>query len=154
MDYFYNETETYSEKETFEYAKGLAADAKAGDLYLLSGELGTGKTVFAKGFAEGLGINECVNSPTFTIMRTYEGGRIPFYHFDVYRISDYSEMYELGYEEYFFGDGVCLVEWAELISELLPDDAMHIKIEKDMDKGFDYRKITVRKGCTHEDSCD
>ncbi len=126
-----------------DFARKLAAHAEPGGLYLLSGDLGTGKTVFAKGFAEGLGIAECVNSPTFTIMQTYDGGRLPFYHFDVYRIGDVSEMYELGYEEYFFGKGVCLVEWAELISELLPSDAVHILIEKDMEKGFDYRKITV-----------
>lgn len=138
--------ETYSAQDTFNYAKELAEKACPGELYLLSGELGTGKTVFAKGFAEGIGVKDCVNSPTFTIMQIYENGRIPFYHFDVYRISDCSEMYELGYEEYFFGNGVCLVEWAELISELLPDDAVYIKIEKDMDKGFDYRKITVTKG--------
>lgn len=138
--------ETYSTQDTFNYAKELAKKACPGELYLLSGELGTGKTVFAKGFAEGIGVKDCVNSPTFTIMQIYENGRIPFYHFDVYRISDCSEMYELGYEEYFFGNGVCLVEWAELISELLPDDAVYIKIEKDMDKGFDYRKITVTKG--------
>lgn len=138
--------ETYSAQDTFNYAKELAKKACPGELYLLSGELGTGKTVFAKGFAEGIGVKDCVNSPTFTIMQIYENGRIPFYHFDVYRISDCSEMYELGYEEYFFGNGVCLVEWAELISELLPDDAVYIKIEKDMDKGFDYRKITVTKG--------
>ncbi len=140
------QTETYSERDTFDYAAKLAKEARPGGLYLLSGDLGTGKTVFAKGFAEGLGVTDCVNSPTFTIMQTYESGRIPFYHFDVYRISDCSEMYELGYEEYFFGNGVCLVEWAELISELLPDDAVYIRIEKDMDKGFDYRKITVTKG--------
>lgn len=136
--------ETNSMEQTMDFARKLGAQAEPGGLYLLSGNLGTGKTVFAKGFAEGLGIDECVNSPTFTIMQTYDGGRLPFYHFDVYRIGDVSEMYELGYEEYFFGNGVCLVEWAELISELLPCDAVHILIEKDMEKGFDYRKITVR----------
>lgn len=138
--------ESYSAGDTFDYAKELAKKAQPGELYLLSGELGTGKTVFAKGFAEGLGIKDCVNSPTFTIMQTYEDGRLPFYHFDVYRISDCSEMYELGYEEYFFGQGVCLVEWAELISDLLPDDAICINIEKDVNKGFDYRKITIKRG--------
>ncbi len=140
------ETETYSAQETFVFAKKLAENACPGELYLLSGELGAGKTVFVQGFAEGLGITECVNSPTFTIMQTYEDGRIPLYHFDVYRISDCSEMYELGYEEYFFGQGVCFVEWAEIISELLPEDAVNITIKKDITKGFDYRKITVKRG--------
>ena len=136
--------ESFSAEETFAIGKELAAQAKPGEVYCLYGDLGCGKTVFAKGFAEGLGIDECVNSPTFTIMQTYNSGRLPFYHFDVYRIGDVSEMYELGYEEYFFGEGVCLVEWAELITELLPSDAVYILIEKNIEKGFDYRKITVR----------
>ncbi len=139
-------TETYNMEETMDFANKLAGNASPGSLYCLVGDLGCGKTVFAKGFAEGLGVSECVNSPTFTIMQTYSGMIMPFYHFDVYRISDVSEMYELGYEEYFFGDGVCLVEWADLIEELIPSDAIHIHIEKDIDKGFDYRKITVRGG--------
>lgn len=136
--------ETNNPKETEEFAKRLGEAAKAGQLYLLSGDLGTGKTVFAKGFAEGIGVTECVNSPTFTIMQTYEGGRLPFYHFDVYRIGDEEEMFELGYEDYFFGSGVCLVEWAELIKGLLPEDAVSILIEKNLEKGFDYRRITVK----------
>ncbi len=130
--------------QTFEFAKELGRKAEGGQLFLLSGDLGTGKTVFAQGFAEGLGIEDYINSPTFTIMQMYEGGRIPFYHFDVYRIGDPSEMDELGYEDYFFGNGVCLVEWAELIEELLPEDAIWITIEKDLEKGFDYRRITVK----------
>lgn len=106
--------------------------------------LGVGKTVFTQGFAAGLGITEPVNSPTFTIVQEYNGGRLPFYHFDVYRIGDVTEMDEIGYEEYFFSDGVCLVEWGHLIAELLPQETIMITIEKVLDKGFDYRKITVR----------
>ncbi len=136
--------ETNNTSQTFEFAKELGRKAEGGQLFLLSGDLGTGKTVFAQGFAEGLGIDDYINSPTFTIMQMYEGGRIPFYHFDVYRIGDPSEMDELGYEDYFFGNGVCLVEWAELIEELLPEDAIWITVEKDLEKGFDYRRITVK----------
>ena len=136
--------ETFSPEETHALGKKIGQQAKPGDVYTLIGDLGVGKTVFTQGIAEGLGIREPICSPTFTIVQVYEEGRMPFYHFDVYRIGDVSEMYELGYEEYFFGNGVCLVEWAELISELLPCDAVHILIEKDMEKGFDYRKITVR----------
>ena len=136
--------ETNSFRETFEYASSLGMNARKGQLFLLSGDLGTGKTVFAQGFARGLGIDDYVNSPTFTIMQIYEGGRLPLYHFDVYRIGDCSEMDELDYEEYFYGEGVCLVEWAELIEDILPDNAVRITIEKNLDKGFDYRKITVK----------
>ena len=136
--------ETNNTSQTFEFAKELGRKAEGGQLFLLSGDLGTGKTVFAQGFAEGLGIDDYINSPTFTIMQMYEGGRIPFYHFDVYIIGDPSEMDELGYEDYFFGNGVCLVEWAELIEELLPEDAIWITVEKDLEKGFDYRRITVK----------
>ena len=93
--------------------------------------------------AKGLGIEEPVNSPTFTIVQVYEGGRLPFYHFDVYRIGDVEEMDELGYEEYFYSDGVCLIEWSTLIQEIIPDNAIEIVIEKDLEKGFDYRKITI-----------
>ena len=107
--------------------------------------MGTGKTVFTQGFARGLGITEHVNSPTFTIVQEYDGGRLPFYHFDVYRIGDLEEMDEIGYEDYFYGDGVCLIEWAELIEELLPLKRTAIRIEKDLEKGFDYRKITVEE---------
>ena len=107
------------------------------------GDLGVGKTVFTQGFARGLGITEAVNSPTFTIVQVYEEGRLPFYHFDVYRIGDIEEMEEIGYDDYFFGDGVCLIEWADLIRELLPEQIVEVKIEKDLGKGFDYRRITL-----------
>lgn len=109
----------------------------------LDGELGVGKTVFTQGFAKGLGIEEPINSPTFTIVQEYTQGRIPLYHFDVYRISDVSEMDEIGYEEYFYSDGVCLVEWGKLIDELFPDNTTYISISKDLSKGFDYRKVEV-----------
>lgn len=135
--------ETMSEKETFELGKKLGQDAKPGQIICLDGDLGVGKTVFTQGFAEGLGIEESVNSPTFTIIQVYDEGRIPLYHFDVYRIGEPEEMYELGYEEYFFGEGVCLIEWSKLIDELIPEDAIKIVIEKNLEKGLDYRKITV-----------
>ena len=124
----------------------LAKEAKEGQIYPLSGDLGTGKTALAQGFAQGLGIEDYVNSPTFTIMQIYDKGRLPLYHFDVYRIGDSSEMDELGYEEYFFGNGVSLVEWPEMIEDILPDDAIRITIEKDLTKGFDYRLIKVKEG--------
>lgn len=135
--------ETNSEKETFELGKNLGEQAKAGQIFCLNGDLGVGKTVFTQGFAKGLGIEENVNSPTFTIIQVYEEGRIPLYHFDVYRIGDPEEMYEIGYEEYFFGEGVCLIEWSKLIEELIPEEAINIEIEKNLEKGLDYRKITV-----------
>ena len=135
--------ETTSPEETFAVGRQLGLSAKPGELYTLDGDLGVGKTVFTKGIAEGLGITEHVNSPTFTIVQIYESGRLPFYHFDVYRIGDIEEMDEIGYEDYFFGNGVCIVEWAELISELLPSTAKKITIEKDLEKGFDYRRINI-----------
>ena len=135
--------ETNSEKETFELGKNLGEQAKAGQIFCLNGDLGVGKTVFTQGFAKGLGIEENVNSPTFTIIQVYEEGRIPLYHFDVYRIGDPEEMYEIGYEEYFFGEGVCLIEWSKLIYELIPEEAINIEIDKNLEKGLDYRKITV-----------
>ena len=135
--------DSFSEKETFQIAKELAENAQAGDVYCLSGDLGVGKTVFTKGFAAGLGITEPVSSPTFTIVQIYEEGRLPLYHFDVYRIEDIEEMEEIGYEDCFYGEGVCLVEWAELIKEILPENRREIRIEKDLDKGFDYRRITI-----------
>ena len=135
--------ETNSEKETFELGKNLGEQAKAGQIFCLNGDLGVGKTVFTQGFAKGLGIEENVNSPTFTIIQVYEEGRIPLYHFDVYRIGDPEEMYEIGYEDYFFGEGVCLIEWSKLIEELIPSDAATVLIEKDLEKGLDYRKVTV-----------
>ena len=135
--------ETNSEKETFELGKKIGENAKAGQIYTLTGDLGVGKTVFTQGLAAGLGITEPVNSPTFTIVQMYEDGRLPFYHFDVYRIGDISEMDEIGYEDCFYGEGVCLIEWSQLILEILPDKVVHICIEKDLEQGFDYRKITV-----------
>ena len=138
--------ESFKAEDTREFAKMLAKEAKEGQIYLLSGDLGTGKTAFAQGLAQGLGIEDYVNSPTFTIMQIYDKGRLPLYHFDVYRIGDSSEMDELGYEEYFFGNGVSLVEWPEMIEDILPDDAIRITIEKDLTKGFDYRLIKVKEG--------
>ena len=136
--------ETSSPEETFEAGRQLGLLAKPGDVYTLNGDLGVGKTVFTQGVAAGLGIKEHVNSPTFTIVQVYEEGRLPFYHFDVYRIGDIEEMDEIGYEDYFYGNGLCIIEWAELIEELIPDDAKSITIEKNLEKGFDYRKITIR----------
>jgi len=135
--------ETNKAEETFLLGKKLAEQAVSGQIYCLDGELGTGKTVFTQGFAAGLGIMEPVNSPTFTIVQVYEEGRLDFYNFDVYRIADVEEMYEIGCEEYFDGEGVCLIEWAYLIEEILPQNVIHIKIEKNLEKGFDYRKITI-----------
>ena len=135
--------ETNSAKETFLLGEKLGRQAAAGQIYTLNGDLGVGKTVFTQGVAAGLGIAEPVNSPTFTIIQEYEGGRLPFYHFDVYRIGDIEEMEQIGYDDYFFGEGVCLIEWAELIEELLPENIISITIEKNPEKGFDYRKITI-----------
>jgi tRNA threonylcarbamoyladenosine biosynthesis protein TsaE len=135
--------ETNKAQETFNAGFDLAKSAKPGQIFCLTGDLGVGKTVFTQGFAKGLGIHEPISSPTFTIVQEYHEGRLPLYHFDVYRIADVSEMDEIGYEEYFFSDGVCLVEWGNLIDELLPDDTVFITIEKDLEKGFDYRKITI-----------
>jgi len=128
--------------ETHAFAKKLAENAQAGEIYALSGDLGTGKTVFAKGFAKGLGITQDVTSPTFSIVNEYEG-RLPLYHFDVYRIVDVSEMEETGYEDYFYGKGVCLVEWAEMIDELMPPETIRVQITKDLSQGEDFRRITV-----------
>lgn len=135
--------ESFGAEDTFALGKRLGENAKPGDVYTLVGDLGVGKTVFTQGLAEGLGIGEPVSSPTFTIVQVYEEGRLPLYHFDVYRIGDVSEMDEIGYEDYFYGEGVCLIEWADLITEILPERYTRICIEKDLDKGFDYRKITV-----------
>lgn len=137
--------ETKRPEETWELGYSLGERASCGQVICLNGDLGVGKTVFTQGFAAGLGISEPVNSPTFTILQIYEEGRLPLYHFDVYRIGDVEEMEEIGYEDYFFGDGVCLIEWASLIEELLPENAVRITIEKDMEKGFDYRKIMVEE---------
>lgn len=135
--------ESNSPEETFKIARQLGKQAKPGEIYCLSGELGVGKTVFSQGFASGLGIAEDINSPTFTILQTYESGKMPLYHFDVYRLGDAWEMEEIGYDDYFFGEGVCLIEWAELILEILPADRKYVRIEKALNKSYDYRKITV-----------
>ncbi len=135
--------ETNSSEETEAIGRKLGEAAKAGQVYTLDGELGVGKTILTKGFALGLGITEAISSPTFTIIQEYEEGRMPFYHFDVYRIGDVEEMDEIGYEEYFFGEGICMIEWGSLIEEILPEDTIRIRIEKDLDKGFDYRRIQI-----------
>ena len=135
--------DTASERETLAFARRLGEQAKAGDVYALDGDLGAGKTVFAKGFAAGLGVPGTVSSPTFTIIQVHEGGRLPLYHMDVHRLSDEDELEAVGAEEMLRGDGVCLVEWASQIEELLPADVIRISIGKDPEQGFDYRKITV-----------
>lgn len=135
--------ETWSPKETYALGEKIGREALPGQVYTLNGDLGVGKTVFTQGVAAGLGIQETVNSPTFTIVQVYEEGRMPFYHFDVYRIGDVEEMEEIGYQDYFYGEGLCMIEWAQLIEEIIPENARHITIEKDLDKGFDYRRITI-----------
>ena len=135
--------ETNSPEETFDLGRRMGADAKPGQIYTLNGDLGAGKTIFTKGMAAGLGIEEPVSSPTFTIVQEYSGGRLPLYHFDVYRIGEPEEMEEIGYDDYFFGEGVCLIEWAELIRELLPERVISVSIEQDLEKGFDYRLIHI-----------
>ena len=137
--------ETHDPEETFEVGRTIGMNAKPGQIYTLTGDLGVGKTVFTQGVAAGLGITEPVNSPTFTIVQEYEDGRLPFYHFDVYRIGDLEEMEEIGYDDYFFGQGICLIEWAELIEEILPEKRIEVTIEKDLEKGFEYRKITIEE---------
>lgn len=137
--------ETRSPEETFELGKKIGEAAKPGQVYTLNGDLGVGKTVFTQGVAAGLGITEPVSSPTFTIVQVYEEGRLPFYHFDVYRIGDIEEMEEIGYDDYFFGEGICLIEWAELIRDILPEKRIEITIEKDLTQGFEYRRITVQE---------
>ena len=137
--------ESYCEEDTLSLARKLGEMANKGDIFCLIGDLGVGKTIFSKGFAQGMGIDEHITSPTFTIVHEYEG-RLPLYHFDVYRISDADEMDEIGYEEYFYGEGVCLVEWANVIPEIIPLSAKYITIEKDLEKGFDYRRITIKEG--------
>ncbi len=138
--------ETFSSRETFALGERMGREAAPGSLIALLGDLGVGKTVFTQGVAEGLGVREPVSSPTFTILQIYEEGRLPFYHFDVYRIGDPEEMEEIGYEDYFYGEGLCVVEWANLIEELLPADCTRITIEKEPDRGFEYRRIIVERG--------
>lgn len=135
--------ESFKAEDTFALGEKIGREAKPGSVYTLDGDLGVGKTVFTQGVAKGLGIKEAVNSPTFTIVQIYEAGRIPFYHFDVYRIGDVEEMEEIGYQDYFYGDGVCFIEWAQLIEDILPENCIHITIEKDLSKGFEYRRIII-----------
>ena len=137
--------ETNSPEETYAFGKKLRKVAQPRKVYCLNGDLGVGKTVFTQGFAAGLGIQEPVNSPTFTIVQEYDDGRLPLYHFDVYRLGDVDEMDEIGYEDYFYGEGICLIEWSERIREILPEHPIQITIEKDLENGFDYRKITVNE---------
>lgn len=137
--------ETKNAKETYDLGKKIGSHAKAGEVYTLVGDLGVGKTVFTQGLAKGLGIEEPISSPTFTIVQVYDDGRLPFYHFDVYRIGDIEEMDEIGFEDYVYGDGVSLIEWANLIDEILPANRTEIMIEKDLEQGFDFRRITVEK---------
>ena len=133
-----------SPKETENIAKSFAKSLEKGDVICLSGDLGTGKTAFVQGLAKGLGITDYINSPTFTIVNCYLGN-LPFYHFDVYRIDDSDEMYEIGYEEYVYGDGISVIEWPEIISDILPDRRYDIKIAKNLDVHENYREITIEK---------
>ena len=137
--------ETRGARETYELGLEIGKKASKGQVYTMIGDLGVGKTVFTQGMADGLEITEPINSPTFTIVQVYDEGRLPFYHFDVYRIGDISEMDEIGFEDYVYGDGVSLIEWANLIEEILPARRTQITIEKDLEQGFDYRKITIEE---------
>ena len=137
--------ESFSAEDTHALGKKLGENAKPGDVYTLLGDLGVGKTVLTQGIADGLGIKEAICSPTFTIVQVYDEGRMPFYHSDVYRIGDIEEMDEIGYEDYFYGDGLTMIEWANLIEEILPSKRKEITIEKDLEKGFDYRRITIKE---------
>ena len=137
--------QSFSTQDTFEVGMKIGQEARAGQVLCLYGDLGVGKTVFTKGLAKGLNIHEPIQSPTFTIVREYEEGRLPLYHFDVYRIGDVEEMDEIGYEDYVYGEGVCLIEWANLIEEILPDHYKKIEIKKNLEKGFDYREIEIEE---------
>lgn len=137
--------ESFSPKDTFQIGRRIAENARPGEVYTLIGDLGVGKTVFTQGVADGLGITEPVNSPTFTIVQIYEEGRMPFYHFDVYRIGDVEEMEEIGYQDCFYGEGICLIEWANLIEDILPEQYKQITIKKNLEKGFDYRTIEMEE---------
>lgn len=135
--------ESFCYEQTFELGKKLGQKALKGDIYCIKGDLGVGKTVFTKGVAAGLGIKEDITSPTFTIVNVYEG-KFTLYHFDVYRIGSIEQMEDIGYEEMFFGDGICIIEWAEIVKEIIPKEAIWIEIQKDFNKGEDYRKITIK----------
>lgn len=144
LDGFSGEIDSNSPEDTFALGEKIGSIAKKGDIICLNGDLGVGKTVFTKGFAKGLGVDDMVNSPTFTIVKEYMG-RLPLYHFDVYRISDSSEMDEIGYEDYFFGDGVSIIEWPQIVEDIIPEYAIDISIDKDLDVSFDYRKISINR---------
>lgn len=137
------EYNSFSPEDTFKIAQDMGMKVNAGDVICLIGDLGVGKTLFSQGIARGLGIKENVNSPTFTIVQEYNDGRIPLYHFDVYRIEDSEEMAEVGFDDLIYGDGICLIEWANLISDILPEHYIRVTIEKDLNRGFDYRRIIV-----------
>ncbi len=134
-----------SPKETENIAKAFSKELEAGDVVCLNGDLGTGKTAFVQGLVKALGYAEPISSPTFTIVNCYEGADLPIYHFDVYRIEDPDEMYEIGYEEYVYGDGISLIEWSEKIKDILPCHRYEIEIEKDYSKHEDYRKISIER---------
>ena len=138
------ETISTSVEMTERLGEAMGKTVTSGDLITLDGDLGAGKTAFTRGLARGMGLRSRVTSPTFTIVQSYMGGRLPLYHFDVYRISDIDEMEEIGYDDCFFGGGVSIVEWAEFIEELMPENTIHIRIEKDLDKGPDVRRITIK----------
>lgn len=130
---------TNSQEETFDVGYELGKKAKKGDIFGLIGDLGTGKTILAKGIAKGLGIDEEITSPTFTLLEVYEAA-IPLYHFDLYRISDDSELENLFFEEYWYDDGVSVIEWAERAMKRLPNDIFIIKLEY---TGKNRRNITI-----------
>ena len=145
--------ESNSREDTYRIGRELGEQAVPGQVFCFFGDLGVGKTIFSQGFAKGLGVDDIVNSPTFTIVKEYDDGRLPLYHFDVYRIGDVDEMEEIGYDEMVYGNGVCLIEWANLIEEILPEHYQKITIEKDLEKGADYRKITIEEVQNYEDPC-
>lgn len=135
--------ESHSSEETFALGEKLGREASPGSVFGLVGDLGTGKTVLTQGLAKGLGLRETVSSPTFTIVQEHHGGRLPFYHFDVYRIASSEEMEEIGFDDYVYGDGVAMIEWSNLIEDILPEAYTKITIEKELDRGFDYRRIVI-----------
>ena len=134
-----------SPEETEAVAAELAKEVLAGSIYTLSGDLGAGKTVFAKGFAKGLGISSPVTSPTFTLVNEYHEGRLPLFHFDVYRLGEAEELYDTGFFDYLSRGGVCLIEWAERVEEIIPKPYFSIVIEKDLSRGEDFRSITLKE---------
>ena len=134
--------ESFNTNDTENIGKSIALNSKKGDIYCLEGDLGVGKTIFVKGFAKGLNIKENITSPTFNIVNEYYGN-FKMYHFDMYRISSLDEIYDVGYEEYFFSEGICLIEWASVVLEIIPKNAKWINIQKDIEKDINYRKITI-----------